>query len=720
MRVKENLIPELVEVIADHVPPAVLADVVAIQGVVNDFETLAKRVEMDDPGSHAKRVATTVVSAYQNLGRTETLVTALVRRDRSNALFTSRIAELVLRNLDDKPQAAGSPRAISNEEAALVKRAQMLRMPQLMDFMRQSEGRICVIATRGDSGEPTRLGTGFLVGPDLVITARHVLGAHIVDGKGNIKAPEYCCAYFDHTDGDPINDPADDYPRARRVAFHSTDWLRCCSDSLPQDGRIEQPTESEIGELKNHLDMVLIRLAEPIGNYSRRRTGGSRRGWIEPTPVEHFRPPEKDERIIIPQHPHGHPQQIDFGRFKLKDESETRIRYDTETEPGTSGAPCFNQNFKLVGMHNVFYQPPGVPDEDRLNQAVRFDHILLRLKDQVGASPTGSSRLWSVAESDRHPEVIVGRDAFQKWISEAATDNPSGLAQRVYVAEGLRRRCGKSFSIRILRAARRDQPERIVIMCGEHDRVPRSPLDFIRVIADQLRLPPEVLAKVPPRPSRDLPENSGDGDKSIPWLSRDIPQWFEQTLREHRVRKIDLRQEAAETVRLYRQKGLLLNKDDEAIALRTSPVLEERTLWQRVWIVLDDLTEASLSDEVKELLAGLTCARMTEASIPEELRRLRWIFLGRRPEFLERPTVETLDQMEVSPESIAVCIRAFAETFNENPPAELIDRCAAIVNFVVGSNRYKADYDNPDTRLVTLQGVIGELDQVLATVRQSL
>ena len=77
----------------------------------------------------------------------------------------------------------------------------------------------------------------------------------------------------------------------------------------------------------------------------------------------------KDDRIIIPQHPHGHTLQIDFGRLKETDQSTTRIRYTTESDKGTSGAPCFNhhfnagaQQFKLVGLHNADYRPDGVAD----------------------------------------------------------------------------------------------------------------------------------------------------------------------------------------------------------------------------------------------------------------------------------------------------------------------------------------------------------------------
>ncbi len=33
-------------------------------------------------------------------------------------------------------------------------------------------------------------------------------------------------------------------------------------------------------------------------------------------------------------------------------DNKTRVRYTTDTEPGSSGSPCFNQNWELVALHH--------------------------------------------------------------------------------------------------------------------------------------------------------------------------------------------------------------------------------------------------------------------------------------------------------------------------------------------------------------------------------
>lgn len=711
MRVKPELKGELVSIIAEHVPPAVLAEVVAIQGAVASYEELVK-LSSEDPAANAQAVALRVVDAYQALDRIEILLRGLTRRDPANLKVTWRISELVLKNMDALPAGApgnGELDEASNLQAAIAKRAQMLRSPALLSFMTESEGKICVIATESLVGGQRRLmtGTGFLVGPDLVLTARHVLGDHIAGGVQNEQQSGKRCAFFDHTDGPPIDDPAlTALPGAvRRVEFHPTEWLRKFSEAFPGDGTFDAANDAQIAGLRGHLDMVLIKLAEPVGKYSRRRTGGARRGWIDLPPAAAPQLLAMDDRIIIPQHPGGHPQQIDFGRYNHSDPSETRIRYNTETEKGTSGAPCFDQTFNLVGMHNAGYVVPARP---RLNQAIRFDHILPLLQNDVFDLPP-ASKLWSVSESDQKPDVIVGRDAIQEWIKLADTDAPTGMDQRVFIVEGARARCGKSFTTRILQAARRDKRlERIVTMSRLKDPVPQEAADFLRLIGGQLRIPTAELDRMPARPSDRLPEG-GDGDKLAPWLSRDLPVWFARVLGEQRIQTVDLQAEAATIVAIEQARNRAPSAEDLKLAAQLGPVLHKRELWQRVWIVLDDVTEQTVSSEVKELLASLLGTRLTEEALAPELRRLRWIFLGWRPDFIAGLTGETLDQLTDMDEDIAVCVRALVESLNRQVKAESIDRAVEYVQFTMSVPEMQQAYDNPDTRLATLQGVIGAL-----------
>ena len=61
------------------------------------------------------------------------------------------------------------------------------------------------------------------------------------------------------------------------------------------------------------------------------------------------------------QHPRGEPLKLaldDDGVLSLN-ENETRLRYETNTDKGSSGSPCFTFKWDLVALHHS-----GDPDFD--------------------------------------------------------------------------------------------------------------------------------------------------------------------------------------------------------------------------------------------------------------------------------------------------------------------------------------------------------------------
>jgi hypothetical protein len=44
---------------------------------------------------------------------------------------------------------------------------------------------------------------------------------------------------------------------------------------------------------------------------------------------------------------------LSFGTVLGFDTTGTRVRYDTDTDFGSSGAPCFNEGLELVAMHQM-------------------------------------------------------------------------------------------------------------------------------------------------------------------------------------------------------------------------------------------------------------------------------------------------------------------------------------------------------------------------------
>lgn len=602
--------------IVENVAASVLGEVVVAQELIKDFEALRKR-GVEDPGQNYHEAVAQVVERYgDDLPR---LLRALFRRARTDDVFYNRMAQAALRAEFAEREAGREDGVV--QQGAIASRAQTLGLRALREQLDLWEGRICAIhlIVRDANGTPVNppfQGTGFLVGPDLVLTANHVI-AEAAKKPDEVRDGDIY-AVFDHFDAPTLawSDPIP--PKARKVAC-AKPWLVCQGLGYPLETGADDPDPAEILALQTALDWALIRLDEPVGRFTRPNRGG-RRLWFDLSQVAQQL--MRDDRIIIPQHPQGKPQQIDFGRFMREDPSGTRLRYDAETDWGTSGAPCFNQSYALVGLHSSSRQQDG---KTKFNQAVRLDLIAAAMAaDLPTANAPPDAELWNTTDDPKAPRVVLGRSALQDWIGRAAREPARSRQDRLYAAtaKAAALQSGRSFSIEILRAIRRGG-EPIVVLGGAAEQIPMAADDFLRAVAEQLGMGSAALKGMPDRPAAALPAGALDGDKLLKWASEDLPRWFDLVLQQHREVVAPAEPPGGEPVRLHR--------------------------WPFVWIALDSLDRVRLSDEVRNLVAGLTGGRAEEAAMPQTLRRLRWLFLGQAPDFL---AADSYDQELLDPEAI--------------------------------------------------------------------
>ena len=66
------------------------------------------------------------------------------------------------------------------------------------------------------------------------------------------------------------------------------------------------------------------------------------------------------ELLNIVQHPNGEPKQLAMRENRLVDLLENFLHYETDTSPGSSGSPVFNDQWEIVGLHHS-----GVPRKDK-------------------------------------------------------------------------------------------------------------------------------------------------------------------------------------------------------------------------------------------------------------------------------------------------------------------------------------------------------------------
>lgn len=233
------------------------------------------------------------------------------------------------------------------------------------------EVQVCLIRINGRDA-----GTGFLVGPDTVMTNFHVIQS-VYDRED---AAQRVTVVFDHkyinANGTLIKNEGE------TVKVDEDEWL---IDFSPYSEFDKRPDEGDPEETK--LDYALLRLGRkvgslPIGEKRPDRTGKlTPRGWVETDPNKFFEKArlKPNAPVFIFQHPGGQPMKLNFDRIDGLNEAGTRIRYLANTSKGSSGSPVFDGNWNLIALHHY-----GRSDH---NQGIPFTQIraLLKQHDKLDA-----------------------------------------------------------------------------------------------------------------------------------------------------------------------------------------------------------------------------------------------------------------------------------------------------------------------------------------------
>lgn len=221
--------------------------------------------------------------------------------------------------------------------------------------------RICRIEFQ--AGVTMSGGTGFLVAPSLVLTNFHVLEKQ----ESKLLSAADVRVRFDFAIGS----------QSSTTVSLASDWLVDSSSYSTHD-----PGDQGGSPDEDHLDYALIRLERAVGEEP---VNGAARGWIElsggtPTPKPH-------SILFVGQHPKLEPLKLAVGAVINSNSNLTRLRYDANTESGSSGSPCLDVGLNVVALHHA-----GDPDYSKLlgdfNQGIPIPLILKRLAKR------GVPRFW--------------------------------------------------------------------------------------------------------------------------------------------------------------------------------------------------------------------------------------------------------------------------------------------------------------------------------------
>ncbi|MDB5530334.1 MAG: hypothetical protein JWR51_3437 [Devosia sp.] len=92
--------------------------------------------------------------------------------------------------------------------------------------------------------------------------------------------------------------------------------------------------------------------------------------------------PKVGDAAYILQHPAGQQRRLGFVRNTISDVDEARVKYITDTEPGSSGSPVLDADGGLIGLHHAGGRPvevAGLPPVSK-NEGIRISRVLERLK----------------------------------------------------------------------------------------------------------------------------------------------------------------------------------------------------------------------------------------------------------------------------------------------------------------------------------------------------
>lgn len=323
-------------------------------------------------------------------------------------------------------------------------------------------------------------GTGFLVAPDIVMTAGHVItppegNDPLVDATGKV-APD-AGSRIEVLFGDRIEMISGRRRRTppRRFAL-APEWL--------------------LGRSAPDLDPANL-VKAPVADYALIRLAGAPLLRPDALGLAEEEPFAQDPLLIL-QHPKGKPLCHAQGAVDAPDGVSHFFTHTVNTEDGSSGGPCLSPDFRVIGIHQ------GNVVNRKLNQAQSIGPPAAVLRALApAASAPGYAQTLLLASGQRR--LVVGRHETQDWLR--ASLGPAGT-RILAVSPAPGRKAGMTFTADLIEGLLPRDQHRVLRLSAEQFRAEDPQAFGIRLLA---------AAGAPPGPATGAP----DADTTLEsWLRR--------------------------------------------------------------------------------------------------------------------------------------------------------------------------------------------------------
>ena len=316
-------------------------------------------------------------------------------------------------------------------------------------------------------------GTGFLVHPEMVLTAYHVVR------DLTVRDPE-----------EPVQAATGSGKRIR-VVFDDVDEMRYgFSARLPGFGvdvadewlvhaspchklELADQFPEVYAELESKLDFALIRL------------NGIARVGIPPVTIG-LQPVVPNDSIAIFQHRNGH--SLAFDRAKVTALcGDWRFEHDVNAECGSSGSPCFDSAYAVVGLHQAGKRSAaGITAR---NRCVPLRPIQPAIEARLLTDPNSRVLPMSELTEGQPGQPVFGRLETQAWVwRQLDAEQRLSVDRPILAFRGLPG-MGKSFTYDLLRSLLPRTHHDVVRLTAGEDIQQRTPEAFAALLLNRLEYP---------------------------------------------------------------------------------------------------------------------------------------------------------------------------------------------------------------------------------------